>query len=76
MKRYLEADLKMGDTGRGSFNTSFAKRHCTTGCVLADQLAGIESDEWTAVAVRAGQKNLRHHQNRAYKDQLQRLRGT
>lgn len=73
VKRYLEADLKMGDTGPRVVQYKLRQKGIATE-LLADQLAGIESDEWTAVAVRAGQKNLRHHRNRAYKDQLQRLR--
>lgn len=42
--------------------------------MLANELAAIPTTAWLDAAVRAGQKNLRHHQHRAYKDQLQRLR--
>ncbi|QVI37511.1 recombination regulator RecX [Lacticaseibacillus casei] len=73
VQRYLEANSKMGEAGPRMVRHKLEQKGIAAD-LLTEQLAAIPSTTWTEAAVRAGQKNLRHHQNRAFKDQLQRLR--
>lgn len=71
--RYIEEHLKMGELGPRTLQHKLQQKGLKPD-LLANELAAIPTTAWLDAAVRAGQKNLRHHQHRAYKDQLQRLR--